>query len=629
MDVVKNLELGVEKKKELLDYLLTEIDREDRNSAEREAKFAKLIKNYRCTPETGKNFPFEGCANFRTPLSAIACDAIIARLSNLLLGADPFLSVSSTLKNIKELDELADDIEVWLQQYHLSSSSNWFDKVSLIISTAVKYGSVDGLVEYERSSRTVKMWDEYNKVVKSKNVTLVDGPVVNIPNPWDTFSARKDTIEVEKQPWLGLRYYLSRYDVEQAVKSGFFLEEAKKSVPGRRDRIASEPDQTKSELEGVSSSEEAASIEFREIHHRFDISTNQNEVQYEDAITTISMETRTIVRCIHNPFFHGQRPWLHGFYMNDDNRWEGYGVLEKLESVQDEVDTIHRQALDANTLSVNIFFTTPGNIIRDKAGKGHLSVKPNSIEYVHSPEKIQTEQLGNMSQVQHSIALEQIVRGYGEKLSGVNDYSTNSDALLKSRATFGGTQAILNEGNQRFVSGANNIRRMLSRLGLQELQLWQQYDPTRIGRDLMKINVVNGENGMELVPMSLPSGIYFPDRMKINMAASNNAINKSVEREILIGLADRMVPMWNQVIQLVGIVESQQMPDSVKMLIPKIVQAYYYLYSKLIKSFEEVPDVDKLLPNPWPDRGAQPGGTVPAQGGGQGPLESISEIALS
>ena len=82
-----------EVEKEVLDWLITQIETALQDRAQMERRWQKHIQQYEEVLPQKKTFPWPGCSNISLPVTPIAVETIHAREVNTLFAVRPYINV--------------------------------------------------------------------------------------------------------------------------------------------------------------------------------------------------------------------------------------------------------------------------------------------------------------------------------------------------------------------------------------------------------------------------------------------------------------------------------------------------------------------------------------------------------
>lgn len=147
--------------------------------------------------------------------------------------------------------------------------------------------------------------------------------------------------------------------------------------------------------------------------------------------------------------------------INNVDALEGYGYLEMVKALADEIDAIFNQMTDANTLSVlrPFFYDPSGNLVPQ-----NITLAPNKGIPVPDPSRnvyipdfqIPTERL--------MIAIKGVLE-FIERLTGASSYVMGKESeIVGGSGTATRTQAIVGAAEQRFAMPAEKLREGASRI---------------------------------------------------------------------------------------------------------------------------------------------------------------------
>lgn len=154
---------------------------------------------------------------------------------------------------------------------------------------------------------------------------------------------------------------------------------------------------------------------------------------------------------------------------NPEENW-GYGILECVKELAEEIDAIFNQMSDANTLMI----LTPG--FYDPGGDleaGSLYLQPNKITPVSDPQRNMYFPQIN-SPIEKMIAAIRLVIEFIERLTGASSYVMGKESeIVGGSGTATRTNAIMASANERFGLPAERLRRGAANIIRQHLDLLQ------------------------------------------------------------------------------------------------------------------------------------------------------------
>ena len=96
----------------------------------------------------------------------------------------------------------------------------------------------------------------------------------------------------------------------------------------------------------------------------------------EEECQIVIANKQVVVRCVPNPYFNQQRPIFKSVFIENPLEWFGTSLIEAILYIQNEINTLRRQGLDINNVSINpMWLVDSGSTVTlDK-----LFTKPNGV----------------------------------------------------------------------------------------------------------------------------------------------------------------------------------------------------------------------------------------------------------
>ena len=427
-------------------------------------------KDYWAKPtQKVKNFPFRRAANIVIPVTAIAVEAVYARLLTTLFSVKPFYSLRP---RIKAWVDVAPNVESWLQTEVEDPDSldmDGFVRESLL--EVIKLGTGVGKSGYEKDIRKVNI-DIPGGGSSPRYITRRDGATLDYV-PLANFLMRLFEKGPQTAVWVGEEHPdITWAQIKRMCLSGRMRKEAVEEIKawfGQTNSLES----TGREYDDERRKDELMEpgwmdvIGFQEIWCSFDVDGDGID---EEIVVDFHHDSRTILSARYNWYADANRPYRIGVYIPVEGRWTGIGVGKQLEQFQALITTIHRQRLDAGTLA------NMGQLaLKKTSGYGpDEPIWPGKMWFVDNP---QTDiQEFSLSNTQHFAQLsnEEAAQFNADKRSGANELILGTPQP-GTPATATSDLAKLAEGNKKFDMVLKNVRRWYSLLGLDVLANFQQF----------------------------------------------------------------------------------------------------------------------------------------------------------
>ena len=225
-------------------------------------------------------------------------------------------------------------------------------------------------------------------------------------------------------------------------------------------------------------------------------------------------------------------------YLRREGRFYGIGVPELLETIQRGVNTSFNQSVDNATIAnMRCVKIRSGSQLARNFGE----IYPGRKFYVDNVDDIKEFQLGEVYPSIFQVGL--LLRDFAERRTGISDFNLGRESEVLGRAsTATTTMALLQESARRFDLYAKDIRRAISDLGMQSLELIQQMKP------FARVHTVLGQDGpLAERALNLPQGISIGQHLMVNATSASTATNKQVMQQNAMTVFGLMVQYLTQV----------------------------------------------------------------------------------
>lgn len=611
-----HLEKGVEERLSL--WLDEEIENHLTERQPLLEQYNKHQEQYWAEPEQKqKDFPFTKAANIVVPLTAIAVEAIHARLMNTLFGVNPFWSMRP---RSKEWIEHVKPLERYIQTEAENQETldvYGFANESLI--EFIKLGTGVAKSGYKREiKKSLRAFgdDEEPYYYESYNgATLERVPLSN-------FMMRLAESNPQTASWVGEYHRTSWSQIKRMTQSSrFFSDAAEKIKTWWIDSSYTEAgqgteyrDKTRelAKMEPVWSDE----FDFYEIWCSFDVDEDGWD---EEIILDYHKPSKTFLSIRYNWYADLHRPYRIGTFLPVEGIWAGIGVAKQNEQLQEEVTTIHRQRLDNATLA-----NMAQIVLAKNTGYGPGEpIFPGKMWFVDDPQRDIKE--FKLSEVYaSSYANEESVVRYSEKRTGVNEVILG----LQPQGTPGtatGDLARIAEGNKRFDLVLKSVRRWYSQIGQDVTTNYQQF-----GNQQMHWLILGEEGQYVEEVLTLPPDLVSRG-VAVDLTVTDSITNRDVEQRQWMSLFQVITNFYQQALGLSQMIAQLQGDPTILLQIASraLVNADEAL-KRLLETFN-TPDTDRFTLSGGDD-GSQPGvgPTGEPLGGGEGgpePAGLISGVA--
>jgi len=625
--IKENLDLEIENQKARIDKLSTW---EDQYSAVYE----------------DTDFPFEGAAALSPPITMSSIDAVAVRVFDALWGKRLLWIVRAKQEGLEEIAENLERHLNWYQKHILKLRTRSFGP----IMQGLKTGTGASKLVYERKARTVYRYateDEENDEnihkypiygTSQRGVKIVE-ELFNGPNYYpvarEDLVVSSDATDIEDAYLVAFRFNLRKPQLEARARERgkgknkkppvYYPEAVEKVIAGE----GAGADETKkrraqSQKMELEKTKAAKPYELYDVYIRYDVDGDGEE---DDIVVTFHRETSQILSAIYHPFFSGFRPICKVTPIPVEFRFDGRGMCEILESIQDEIDYFHCQRINrlieinapmviirAGAFPDDSFELAPGNtVVSDIA-------IADAIKFLPFPDIYPSTE----REEDRLVAL-------GEKVIGITPGVMGMSTA--ERPVFKETVALLQEANRKFANIIENVRLHFIEVAYKMLEMFAQYQPTLTYRDRSTGKIVEQTVNF---PIDL-----IRQGFDIDLEASSETVNREVRREINLAVYNLMSDYMTKVAGMANLLVQPEVPKAMKDVIMEANRISVEVLRGILRDYEksdaeslvlDLAKIDSIIeslnapppqpppanapPNPQGQGGGPPGGP----GGGQPPM---------
>jgi hypothetical protein len=573
-DLYKQFPLTKEQETRVVAHFSTEVKKAKANRRDLEARWERAIKLHEGRRDP-KNFPTKNASNVNVPMVPTHSAAIHARFMTSLFGQDPLWKVQHRHPDYQDFAEQFTEYLDWgrTEQFPVYRAIRDFSY------DAVKLGLGILKLSWLRRRGVELHYDEKFDIVEDE-ILVEDRPHVESIQP-EYFVWADGSTDIQTAPWIcHIRPFTPGQLVKRAKSKEIFnLEEALTGARIPFERVEQARDETAGLLPRSSEM-----ITTHELWARYDINDDgvEEEIQLE-----IEPEGGTVLRCNAIPFFHRRRPFVIGRLEVIEHQIAGLGVADQIGDINEEVNTIHNQLIDAaNYSNLSMFKVRPGTPSWD------------AMEDLYSGKRIPALQDTDVMPMPmgdfkvQALALEQNAHAMAERRTGVSDFSVGREPSASRRGTATGTLAIIQEGNKKFDFQVRDMRDALGEAGLMIASMIDQMNPDGL------IQEVLGPDGvaMERLRINFPRDVPLHKAVSVEVLPSSAAVNRQIQRQDAVSLYQLWTNFAQQAAQL-GFTVQQMGPISPPLLelIAKLGKGAEVMLSDILVSFENR-HKDELIP---------------------------------
>ena len=588
----RKMESGSTLEEELTLHLRETMDVELRNQKKLVENLRRWQKYYKGVREE-KGYPYEGTANVAIPITRSDADAIFVRIYDALTNKRKIFLMRPKGEADEQKKAYFKVLETAFEHY-LRNVIRFRERIRPAVLQGVKTGTGVLKVVYETQNNVYYRYatpdelqdpsiDKYkpekgDAMVKETSLVF-QGPNV-YPVPREDFIISSDATHIKNAYMVGMAFRLRKPQVKVLAKKGIYikanvdkLSPLTEKEPIKEDRVQAhglELDKTKYE----------EPYKFWELWLSYDVDGDGEE---DSIVVTWNHEAGVIVQAIYNPVFYGYRPFADLRGNQIEFTYDGEGVCEILEAIQEEIDAIHNLRLD-RLAQINL----PVTLVRQGLNIDHFKLTPGKT-WVIDENLEESVRVITFPDVYFSLDREEDrLVGYGDRAVGITQNVLGNSTTERPVAK----ETLINveEANKKFKAWTESFRAGLLELGFMLLETFAQYQPSYTYQD---------ENGQRLsIPMPMGN---IRDLVDLDLEVSSEQMNMEVRREMNIAkyqiLSDYMTKM-------AGMVEAFTNPavnSEMKKFILEVNNIGSSVLNAVMEDFDErapeaiVPDINKVL----------------------------------
>lgn len=590
VDLSRTLDDGSILKDKLTAHITETLDLEIRNHE----KLAKNIKRWQRQfkgKKKPKSFPHPNASNVAVPITRWNIETIFVRLMDAIFNRRKVVIFRARKPELVEVARQLEDAMDWFQKNILKLK----DKLKPSMLQALKIGTGPGKIVYERKSRTIYRFatdeERRDKTIKKyklsngemavKDVqTIYEGPNV-YPIPREDLLVSSDALDFDDAYLSGFRFTLRKPELElrgkRPVEDGGFYPEAVAKILGPSK--PTENEETRAELQGkeLAKTDEGGVYEFWELWVRYDVDGDGEE---DDIVLTVHRETGQLMRVIYTPLFTTFRPFYKLVPNPVEFAFDGDGLCEVMEQIQEVIDTFKNQMLDRLT-QIN----APITFVRAGIGLDNFKQTPGktwtieedfdtAIKFIEFPNVVPNVRQEIMDEID-----------LGMKVCGISAEVMGQSA--SERPVAKETFARLEESNKKFKYYISNLRDGVAEIFFKLLECFGQYSPT------MSYEAPGANGQMERRDLQIPIE-SLRDGFDIELVASTEMLSQEARREVILTVYQIVSDYETKMAQSVQALTNPQVPSDFKAYILAINKVGVKILTRLLRDFDLV-DAEDLV----------------------------------
>lgn len=494
-------------------------------------------------PKNEKDFPWVGASNVEFPLTAMHSDPVYADFMQTLHAPRDYYSITALRSDrVAHANAMTET---------MTSLDRNFLHLRQVNGRALLDNNILGTAIYKNHwLHEVKHVKDYNREGRVEKVTRRRTHPLVEPVPLQYFLMPANAWDIDPDApiggaqWVAQEIHYTKNQLRLKAKADgsaapHYTKEAVDKVLTFETHKENAVDKTIQTMDQFTPFQDRK-IRLYEVWARFDVDGDGIE---EDVVAIFHLESQTLLRVLHNPFLHGKRPFWATKYLPSFGFY-GIGLSEADEWAQVTATKILNATIDNVLLSNTRMYSAPlgSNIMPGEP------VYPGKIWFVGPGESIGEVKLGEA--YPSIFQLQSQILQLAENRVGVSELKQGNLSGLPSRTPATSLLSMLREGNKRFDLILSNFRDVHSRMGTQILQnfaqqfhedrpTWMKYLNQQLGPD-------DAAKVMEVLSGSLED---VESSFGVDVTATNQMVNKEVEKQSFIGLMQILQGQYQGLVQ--------------------------------------------------------------------------------
>jgi len=465
--------------------------------------------------KTPKSDPFVNCANVKTRVTAMVSELLHAKLFPAVYNDELTYWIPQEKSDVQTAENVGKFMRWALRSMKFATFVD--DFVRSLVNEGSNVTKVRWEAEWKWVQRKIPKTDTVIKRIKnvllnmmgrrvSKKVNEVDYDIIYDYKKFEKCTCELVPLEDVGFPFWGIpggdedklrhiwhrtRPYLS--DLKLKEESGYFINVSKIDEQVEKPLIAG-TEKAKMDAEGsrqVDLKKENTPLEQVEWYGKWNIPN----MGFIEVIIWIESKTKTFLGAMPlvNVSRICKRPFVIGQLVRRPNRMLGSTPVDIACEIEEEINTIHNQRLDAGTMSI-----IPIGLYRAASGftPEDIQIRPGLWIPVDDIDDAKYLTMPNNTLV--SFQEEKMLLELVEKVTSAGAYQAGQESMQnRTKATKGGTLALIQQGEQRFQVLAKGTQQPLSKVLTHILQNWQQNAPAGMEERIL------GDTGDPIFPEGL------------------------------------------------------------------------------------------------------------------------------
>lgn len=532
---------------------------------------------YRGKPkDASKDYPLAHASNVVVKLAKIYTDQVVARIMQGIFGPEPHWIMQELNKKYAEAVKPYERYMDWARK-------NMWDQRKVVlplVQDTVKLGT--SILYNDFVDEPIFRYDDKNSMTVETGRRKGPKPVWV---PREDFLIPEGFQDIQVAPYISHRVWFSWDLLEKLSYRGFIenLDELK-GQSDEEDDVRAERRQNQP-MVTMSHDDRFGLWSPRYVWFRRDLDQDGWPEEY---VMLLHTRTKTILRLVANPSPAGIRPFCVSKFINVEGAFDGIGIPEDIELLQEEASTIHNQRRDRAHLANIVMY-----IARNVGGLPD-SIRPASGKVIKTTDTNDIKEFHPSTNVPIDIAEEDAVMKLAALTVGMNDVDMGKASSPVGRAAATTIMALMQEGARRFDLNVAELRSALTEQGHQITELWQIYGLPPPEDPASPESVLDDKDAAAVRALLETTNISLRGLIGIQLNIATAAVNKETEKQANIQLYQVVSQYMQQMLQFAPVLGNPQVPEELKAAVLHAVKGQDRLLEQIFQSHNKF-DLDSVL----------------------------------
>lgn len=546
---------------------------------EKQRKVWKDVDQLYSPSRTPLAYPLEQFYEYPVPIGAIACDALYAQAFDLIFSLDPPVIVRGTRKGetdiAKQNVEDAKALQTWID-WKVANDINFKDSATDGILSTTKKGTGIYYCPYIEVSKKTKA---------GTKKLLPRTPIYAIPVD-DFIISGGRLASIKDSPCVGLRRHYTKAGLRAFVTRRGWDIDIESLTPNGGDDVKTTSEKAAKTGSVNLNADETPEYQIAELYCRYDI--DEDGIP-EELKVFYDIGSQKLLWVLDDAY--DSRPFSASRYQRREHYFFGLGVVEMLQTFQQEATDLHTQRnLNIHLVNTRVLAAPTGTLgddsgtVRLWSGRVLNESVPGSIREI------------KLADVYPSSTNEELAAlSLAERRVGANELAVPRPSQLMGSRTPTGTATIgMAQVNRRFAPAFDEMRNALADAVKQTL--YRDQERLLAGDTAMedKIRKAVGDQLAEKV-IDILKDDQFDESFRVEMQASTANMNREVERQNHLFLLQVLAGYYDRLLQMSQLAATPGASPEFISITKKVMDSATELIQRVLRSFDQMRDPESFL----------------------------------